>query len=81
MTKLSPDCPVVTVGEAANLLRINLKTLYAEIAADRFPAIRLGRVLRFAHRVLASILEQTRVAPLGGIQSGMQGEWDHVRNS
>jgi excisionase family DNA binding protein len=40
-----PDKPVLTVREAAGLLGVNVKTLYAEITAGRFPAIRLGRAI------------------------------------
>jgi excisionase family DNA binding protein len=65
-----PACPTLTVREAAALLRVNVKTLYAEIALGHFPAIRLGRVLRISRNVVASCLEQGRVAPTGGINGG-----------
>ena len=65
MTPALPDRPALTVREAANVLGVNVKTLYAEINAKRFPAIRLGRVIRIARSVLASFLEQGRVAPQG----------------
>jgi len=65
-----PDRPTLTVQETATVLGVNVKTLYAEIAAGRFPAIRLGRVLRIARNVVASCLEQGRVAPSGGIHAG-----------
>jgi len=65
-----PERPVLTVREAAGVLDVNVKTLYAEIAAGRFPAIRLGRVIRIARNVVASFLEQGRVAPPGGIHVG-----------
>ncbi len=60
----------MTVREAAKVLGVNVKTLYAEIAAGRFPAIRLGRVLRITRSVLASFLEQGRVVPTGGVHAG-----------
>lgn len=65
-----PLRPVLTVREAANLLGVNVKTLYAEIAAGRFPALRLGRAIRIARSVVTSFLEQGRVAPSGGQNGG-----------
>jgi excisionase family DNA binding protein len=64
------ECPVLTVREAAALLNVNVKTLYAEITAGRFPAIRLGRAIRISRSVVASALEQGRVAPSGGRNGG-----------
>jgi excisionase family DNA binding protein len=61
---------VMSVREAAALLGVNVKTLYAEIKANRFPAIHLGRTIRIACNVVASCLEQGRVAPPGGINGG-----------
>jgi len=52
---------VLTVREASALLAVNEKTLYAEIKAGLFPAIRLGRVIRISRTVLAAALEQGRV--------------------
>jgi excisionase family DNA binding protein len=65
-----PEKPVLTVREAAGLLGVNVKTLYAEITAGRFPAIRLGRAIRISRSVIASSLEQGRVAPSGGRNGG-----------
>jgi len=65
-----PERPVLTVREAAEILGVNVKTLYAEIAAQRFPALRLGRAIRIASAVIASFLEQGRVAPPGGKNGG-----------
>lgn len=59
----------LTVREAAAVLRVNVKTLYAEINANRFPAIRLGRVIRIATSVVASFIEQGRVVPTGAIHA------------
>jgi excisionase family DNA binding protein len=70
MSEALPERPVMSVREAAAILDVNVKTLYAEIAADRFPAIRLGRVIRIARNVVTSCLEQGRVAPSGGIHAG-----------
>ena len=70
MNLTDSESPVMTVKEAAKALGVNAKTLYAEIAAGRFPAIRLGRVLRVARHGLASVLEQGCLAPLGGRNRG-----------
>ena len=60
-----PDRPTLSVREAADILGVNVKTLYGEINAGRFPAIRLGRAIRISRAVVASFLEQGRVAPQG----------------
>jgi excisionase family DNA binding protein len=65
-----PEKAVLTVREAAGLLGVNVKTLYAEIAAGRFPAIHLGRAIRISRSVIASSLEQGRVTPSGGRNGG-----------
>ena len=65
-----PDKLVFTVREAAVILCVNVKTLYAEIAAGRFPALRVGRAIRIARSVIVSFLEQGRVAPPGGKNGG-----------
>lgn len=67
---LLPDKLVFTVREAAAILCVNVKTLYAEIAAGRFPALRVGRAIRIARSVIVSFLEQGRVAPPGGKNGG-----------
>jgi excisionase family DNA binding protein len=61
-TTASTDLQTLTVDEAAAVLRVNVKTLYAEIAAGRFPAIRLGRAIRISRAVVVSTLEQGRIA-------------------
>ncbi len=63
------DRSTLTVREAAAVLRVNVKTLYAEVNAGRFPAIRLGRVIRIATSVVASFIEQGRVVPTGAIHA------------
>jgi excisionase family DNA binding protein len=52
---------VVSVREAADRLHVNIKTIYAEITAGRFPAIRLGRAIRIPRAVLAAALEEGRL--------------------
>lgn len=69
MVEPLPDRPVLTVKEAAAAIGVNVKTLYAEIATGRFPALRVGRVIRIARNVVASFLQQGRVAPPGGIHA------------
>jgi excisionase family DNA binding protein len=65
-----PEKPVLSVREASAILGVNVKTLYSEIAANRFPALRLGRAIRISRSVVASALEQGRVAPSGGRNGG-----------
>jgi len=67
---LRSDKLVFTVREAAMILCVNVKTLYAEIAAGRFPALRVGRAIRIARSVIVSFLEQGCVAPPGGKNGG-----------
>jgi excisionase family DNA binding protein len=64
-----PDRPFLTVKEAAGIFGLNVKTLYAEINAKRFPALRVGRVIRIGRDVVASY-QQGCVAPPGGIHAG-----------
>ena len=64
-----PDRPVLTVKEVAAILGVNVKTLYAEIDAGIFPALRVGKVIRIPTNMLASML-QGRVAPRGEIHAG-----------
>lgn len=47
--------PVSTVAEAAKYLRVNRKTVYAEIAAGRIRVIRLGRSVRISRDVLEAL--------------------------
>ena len=46
MVEPLPDRPVLTVKEAAAAIGVNVKTLYDDINAGRFPALRVGRVIR-----------------------------------
>jgi excisionase family DNA binding protein len=65
MIPVLPDRPTLSVREAANVLGVNVKTLYAEINVGGFPAIRFRRRIRISRTVVASLLEQGRVAPQG----------------
>ena len=53
---------VLTVREASALLDVNVKTLYAEITAGRFPAIRLGRAIRIPRVAVMSLLDHGQIA-------------------
>lgn len=50
------DSEMLTVKEAADLLRVNIKTVYAEIAAGRLKHVQLGRrIIRIPRSVIASL--------------------------
>lgn len=51
----------LSVAECAALLRVNHKTIRAEIAAGRIPVVRVGRLIRIARHVLDSLETQARV--------------------
>lgn len=51
-----PD--VLTVDEAAELLNLNRKTVYAHINAGDIPALKLGRQLRVAKDELRAMLSR-----------------------
>lgn len=58
---------MLLVDEVAPYLRVDRKTLYAEIREGRFPAVRLGRTVRIPREGLLRWLEtQGRVVPPGG---------------
>ena len=57
----------MTVAEAAQAFRVNVKTIYAMIAKGELPYVRVGRLIRIPRAVVASLLEQGRVAPPGGV--------------
>jgi excisionase family DNA binding protein len=56
------ELPYLSVAECAALLRVNHKTIRAEIAAGRIPVLRVGRLIRIPRRVLDSLETQARVA-------------------
>jgi len=47
---------VLTVAEAAALLRVNVKTIYAEIAAGRIRVVRMRRTVRIPRAVITALL-------------------------
>jgi len=67
MPKPQHSAAMMTVREVAELLAVNAKTLYEEIRAGRFAHVRVGRVIRIPRTVVASMVEQGRVAPPGGV--------------
>jgi excisionase family DNA binding protein len=52
---------MLTVKEAAALLKVNVKTVYAEIAAGRISYVKIGRLFRIPRTVLSSMVQQVRV--------------------
>ena len=56
----TPDVEMLTVKEAAHLLRVNIKTVYLEIATGRLPHVQLGRrVIRIPRAVIASLISKS----------------------
>ena len=56
----TPDVEMLTVKEAAHLLRVNVKTVYLEIATGRLPHVQLGRrVIRIPRAVIASLISKS----------------------
>jgi excisionase family DNA binding protein len=47
-----PD--MLTVKEAADFLRVNVKTIHKLLSSGALPHVRLGRVIRIERRVLLS---------------------------
>ena len=46
MAGMTPDTRFYTLGEAADILRVNPSTLSRQCAAGTFPHVRVGRTLR-----------------------------------
>ena len=59
----TPEDPneMLTVKEAAALLKVNVKTVYAEIAAGRLGYLKIGRLIRIPRTVITSLVQQVRV--------------------
>ncbi len=51
-----PPYEVLTVGEAARVLRVSAKTLYRMISAGSIPVLRFGRAIRIPRAVIESML-------------------------
>jgi excisionase family DNA binding protein len=60
----APD--VLTVDEAADLLRVNRKTLYESIRRGQVPAGRIGGTIRLSRTALVSLLQGNGGPALGG---------------
>ena len=54
MPKLHTHAEMLTVKEAADLLRVNVKTIHKLLASGDLPHFRLDRVIRIDRRVLLS---------------------------
>ena len=55
MPKASTTSEMLTVKEAAGLLRVNVKTIHKLLASGDLPHLRFGRVIRIpAHMLLSS---------------------------
>ena len=68
MAVVSPDFEsdvVLTVDEAARLLRVDRKTLYASISAGEVPAARIGGAIRLSRTALLRYLEGNGGPALG----------------
>ena len=50
-----PEPEMLTVKEAAGVLRVNVKTIHKLLVSGDLPHVRLGRVIRIPARVLLSI--------------------------
>jgi excisionase family DNA binding protein len=60
MPTLLPIDEMLTVAEAARILRVNVKTVYAEIASGRLPHVMLGRrIIRIPRAVIASLASKS----------------------
>jgi excisionase family DNA binding protein len=61
----TPDEPdpdeMLTVKEVAALLKVNIKTVYAEIAAGHIGYLKVGRLFRIPRTVISSKVQQVRV--------------------
>src|SRR5215471_2810631 len=54
------DPEMLTVKEAAVLLRVNVKTVYAALAAGRLKHVQIGsRIIRIPRSVIASLISKS----------------------
>lgn len=60
MTRRRPDERTATLSmrDAASILGVNVKTLYAAANARTFPVLRIGATMRVSRAVLNAILER-----------------------
>jgi excisionase family DNA binding protein len=57
--------PWMTVAEMAKHLRINIKTLYSQIAQGEFPAVRMGRKILIPRQEAAQWMHERAMAAVG----------------
>jgi len=57
------DEGLVDVVEAARILSVSVSTLYGWIWQRRIAFVKMGRAVRFEHRVLREFIQQSRVEP------------------
>lgn len=57
------DEELVDVVEAARILSVSVSTLYGWIWQRRIAFLKMGRAVRFEHRVLREFIQQSRVEP------------------
>jgi excisionase family DNA binding protein len=62
VTSLAPRLQLLTLKEAAAILRISIKTLRRRIAAGQLSAIRDGRMLRITLAELERYIAERRTA-------------------
>jgi excisionase family DNA binding protein len=62
VTSLAPRLQLLTLQEAAAILRISIKTLRRRIAAGQLSAIRDGRMLRITLAELERYIAERRTA-------------------
>lgn len=62
MAHAPTDARYFTVDELAAELRVDPKTIRAELASGRISFVRVGRLIRIPRRVLALLETQARVA-------------------
>jgi excisionase family DNA binding protein len=54
---------LVDIVEAARILSVSVSTLYGWIWQRRIAFVKMGRAVRFEHRVLREFIQQSRVEP------------------
>ncbi len=57
-TPAGGDDSLLTVREAASLMRVGRDTAYALVAERKIPAVRLGRQIRIPRAALIALLER-----------------------
>jgi excisionase family DNA binding protein len=63
------DERLVDIAEAARILSVSVSTLYGWIWQRRIAFVKMGRAVRFEHRVLREFIQQSRVEPRNLLKS------------